>query len=214
MYFVFEGIVGTGKSTQASKLADYLQKEFPNRKVILTREPGGTEIAETIRNVVQGIEFAEEMEHLCEAYLYAASRAQSLRKIVKPVLDSEGIVISDRSFLSSLTNQAFGRELGFETVYNLNKEAIKGFFPDLIFYLELDIKEGMERSYDHQGDKFERMTEEFYMPFYKRVSDGYEFISDHPDFKDKFVRIDASGSEDEVFDEIVKFTNQFLQESL
>jgi dTMP kinase len=204
MYIVLEGIVGTGKSTQATKLAEFLQQKFPEREVVLTREPGGTEISETIRKVVQGMEFEEEMEHLCEAYLYAASRAQSLRKIVKPVLEKGGIVISDRSFLSSLTNQAFGRDLGFETVYNINQEAIKEYMPDLIFYLEYDIKKGMERVYDEKGDKFERMPEESYLPFYTKVGQGYEFISQHPDFKDRFLRIDASGSEEEVFESITK----------
>jgi len=203
MYIVFEGIVGTGKSTLANKLLSYLQVRL-DKEVVLTREPGGTEIADTIRNVVQGIEFEEEMEPICEAYLYAASRAQSLRKVVRPVLERGGVVISDRSFLSSLTNQAFGRELGFDRVYGINREAIRDLMPDLIIYLVFDIEKGMERAFDKKGDKFERMGEDVYRSFYKRVSDGYEFVSQHPDFKDKWITIDASGTVEEVFSDLLQ----------
>jgi len=199
MYIIFEGIAGTGKSTQANKLFSYLQEKL-DQEVVLTREPGGTEISETIRKVVQGMEFKEEMEPICEAYLYAASRAQALRKIVKPVLEHGGVVVADRSFLTSLAYQAFGRELGFDRVYSINKEAISGIMPDLIVYLELDIEKSLERSFDKEGDKFERLGEDFY----KRVSDGYEFVSRHPDFKDKWITIDASGTVDEVYNNLLQ----------
>jgi len=204
MYIVFEGIVGTGKSTQSEKLTEYLKKKHKGREVILTREPGGTEIADTIRNVVQGIDFDEEMHHICEAYLYAASRAQSLRSVVKPVLDKGGIVVADRSFLSSLTNQAFGRELGFDKVYSINKQAIEEVMPDVIIYLDYDIDKGMKRVFDKKGDKFERMGEDVYKSFYDRVSKGYEFASAHPDFSDVWLTIDATGTVDEVFDKVLK----------
>jgi len=204
MYIVFEGIVGTGKSTQSKKLAEYLKERYKGRKVLLTREPGGTEIADAIRNVVQGMEFKEEMEHICEAYLYAASRAQSLRKVVKPVLDKGGFVVADRSFLSSLTNQAFGRELGFGKVYSINKQAIEEVMPDVVIYLDYDIDKGMERSFDKKGDKFERMGRDVYKSFYDRVSKGYEFASEHPDFSDLWITIDATGTVDEVFENVLK----------
>ena len=85
MYIAFEGIVGTGKSTQSKKLYDFLKEQYPSKEVIWTREPGGTEIAQKIRECVQGTEYGEEMGPVCEAYLYAASRAQALRTVVKPV---------------------------------------------------------------------------------------------------------------------------------
>jgi len=212
MYIVFEGIVGTGKSTQSKKLAEYLKKKYKDRKVIMTREPGGTEIADATRNVVQGIEFDEEMEHICEAYLYAASRAQALRKVVKPALEKGFIVVSDRSFISSLTNQAFGRELGFERVYNINKEAIKDIFPDVIIYLKYDIELGVKRAFDKKGDKFERMGEDVYRSFYDRVSKGYQFVSKHTDFSDKWIGIDAFGTQEEVFEKIVDALKPHLKQ--
>ncbi len=105
MYIVLEGVVGTGKTTQAKKLHTYFQALYPEKEVIIVREPGGTEIAETIRNVVQAQLFTEKMHPLTDAYLYASSRAQSLHSLVKPVLDNGGVVIADRSFGSSLAYQ-------------------------------------------------------------------------------------------------------------
>jgi len=200
MYIVFEGVVGTGESTQIKKLLEYLKHKYSDREVVITREPGGTEISETIRSVVQGKEFDEDMEPICEAYLYAASRAQSLRTVVKPVLENGGIVISDRSVFSSLSNQAFGRELGFEEVYDINKKAVGDFWPDMILYLDLPIEVGLGRVFDEGGDKFERLGTDFY----EKVKEGYELMSNKSEFKDKWVSVDASGSEDEVFNKIVK----------
>ena len=106
MYIVLEGVVGTGKSTQAKKLADYLSTQYPDREIILTREPGGTEIAEAIRILVQATEFkSEEMSPLTDIYLYASARAQLIESLIKPALNRNAIVISDRSFCSSLTIQ-------------------------------------------------------------------------------------------------------------
>ncbi len=212
MYIVIEGIIGTGKSTHAKNLVEYLKEKYKDKEVIFTYEPGGTEVADTIRNVVQVLEFEEEMEHICEAYLYAASRAQSLRKIVKPVLDSGGIVVADRSFISSLTNQAFGRELGFDRVYSINKEAVADVVPDVIIYLKYDIEKGMRRVFDKKGDKFERLGEDVYRSFYNRVSNGYDFVSRHPNFRDKWIVVDTSGSHKEVFEEIVRALETHLDE--
>ena len=200
MYIVFEGIIGTGKSTQIEKLYKYLKERFPQREVVLTREPGGTPIAEAIRKVVQGQVFEEEMELVCEAYLYAAARAQSLRKVVKPVMEKGGIVIADRSVFSSLTNQAFGRKLGFEKVYGINQEAVGDIWPDAVLYLNLPIEQGLVRAFDKGGDKFEKLGKDFY----QEVAKGYKMVSQHKDFKDRWINIDASGTPEEVFSRIIK----------
>lgn len=88
MYIVFEGVVGTGKTTQSKRLAVYLQEMYPDKTVLRVREPGTGEIADAIRKLVQGTEFGEHMDPLCETYLYAASRAQVLMTKVIPVLDA------------------------------------------------------------------------------------------------------------------------------
>lgn len=105
MYIVFEGIVGSGKSTQSKKLVAYLQEKYLNTEILHVREPGSTPIAEDIRHLAQGREWDEIMHPLTNAYLYAAARAQTLHTVVRPALDRGAIVISDRSFLSSLAYQ-------------------------------------------------------------------------------------------------------------
>jgi dTMP kinase len=114
MYIAFEGIVGSGKSTQAKKLADTFRNHpgflgsptFPIPDVITIREPGSTPIAEDIRYLAQGKRWENETMHpLTNAYLYAAARAQTLQTIVKPAIERGDIVISDRCFVSSCVIQ-------------------------------------------------------------------------------------------------------------
>lgn len=199
LYIVFEGVVGTGKTTQSRKLEQYLSNLYPDRRVIWTREPGGTEIAESIRKLVQATEFSEEMEPICEAYLYATSRAQALRKIVQPVLSEGGIVIADRNFLSSLAYQGGGRELGIDTIFTINKFALGNIFPDLIIYLDINPEKGLRRTFDEVGDKFEKEN----LQFYQKIVDTYQEIAKLEQFKDIWFNINAEGSIDKVFNRII-----------
>ena len=106
MYIVFEGIVGSGKSTQVKKLVELFHSKYPDKNVIQVREPGSTPIAEDIRHFAQKKEWEnEDMHPLTNAYLYAAARAQTLQTVVKPALERGDIVVSDRSFLSSCAIQ-------------------------------------------------------------------------------------------------------------
>lgn len=201
MYIVFEGLVGAGKSEQSKRLYEYYLEKYPKKEVIWTREPGGSPIAEAIRTVVQGTKFSEEMDPICEAYLYASSRAQTLRRIVKPVLDKGGIVIADRSFFTSLSYQAFGRGLGPELVTNINQTAISSVIPDAIIFMDLDIKVGLSRTFDEAGDKFESLD----ISFFKKAYQGYKYSRDNlKDFYKAWHDIDASGTRDEVFASILK----------
>lgn len=198
LYIVIEGTIGTGKTTQSKKLTNWLKEQYPNKEVTLTREPGGTEIAENIRKAVQGTKYEEEMDPICEAYLYASARAQSLRKIVKPTLDKNGIVVSDRSFLTSTANQGGGRDIGIETILEINKSAIKGFIPDIILYFDLDIEKGIKRVFDEEGDKFESLG----VGFYTKVKSSYTEMSGKKGYFKHWINIDASGTEEEVFERI------------
>ena len=206
IYIVIEGIVGTGKSTQSKKILEYLKQKFPDKEIVLTREPGGTEIAENIRKTVQGTKYEEEMEPVCEAYLYASARAQSLRRIVKQYNNKETIVISDRSFLTSTANQGEGRGLGIETVLEINKKAIEGYTPDIVLYLDLPIEIGLKRVFDHGGDKFESLG----LDFYKKVEEGYKKIQNTTGYFDKWINIGAMGTESEVFEKIKKAMDNYL----
>ncbi|MBN2367802.1 dTMP kinase [Candidatus Woesearchaeota archaeon] len=197
-YIVFEGIVGTGKTTQAKKIFEFLKKAFPGRKIILTREPGGSEIAESIRKVVQATKFKEDMNPVTEAYLYASSRAQTLRTVVKPVLDEGGIVISDRSFISSVAYQGTARGLGLNEVLEINRYALGDILPDMIIYFNIDPEIGTKRTFDKSGDKFENED----VDFFRNVHDGYMTIAKTPGFNEIWTNLDASGSRDEVFERI------------
>ena len=169
LYIVFEGVVGSGKTTQAKLLVENLRKNYPKRKVVLTHEPGGSEIADSIRRLVQGTTFGEEMEPMCETYLYAASRAQTLRRVVKPVLDSAGIVIADRSYLSSIANQGSGGGMSHSVVMKVNQSAIGGITPDVVFFFDIDPSIGLRRIGQRDGDKFETRGVEYH----EKVRKGY-----------------------------------------
>ncbi len=205
-YIILEGVVGTGKTTQATNVYEYLKNKFPNKKVVLTREPGGTEIAEAIRKLVQGTKFEEKMDPVCEAYLYASARAQLLRNLVRPVLDQGGIVISDRSFISSLAYQGYTRGIGINKVLKINKTAIENTSPDLILFLKLDPQIGLNRSFDKEGDKFEQEN----VDFFKKIEQGYIELSEMQEFKDNWVSIDANGDQETVFNRIIQEINKIL----
>jgi dTMP kinase len=200
MYIVFEGIVGTGKSTQSKKLVSYLKETYPEKEVVHVREPGWTEIAEAIRTLAQWQEFAEDMHPICESYLYAASRAQLLYTVVKPALDRGAIVVADRSVVSSLAYQWYARNVGVDKVRDINRQAIISCLPTIIFYLEWDIAHALERASDATGDKFESMGEDFF----KVVAEWYDKVSEIHIFKHARKTIDAKGSIDEVFGRVLQ----------
>lgn len=204
-YIVFEGIVGSGKSTQARKLYNFLNEKYKG-KVILTREPGGSEIADSIRNVAQGTKYKEEMIPITEVYLYAASRAQTLKTIVLPNIKNNKIVIADRSFLSSLAFQGYGREIGFEKVLELNKPALI-ILPGLVFYIDLPPEIGLKRANDKQGDKFESLDIEFH----NRVREGYKEISRLDYLRNRWITIDGTKKIEVIFNEIKIQTIEFLK---
>lgn len=199
MYIVFEGIVGTGKTTQSKLFVEYLSEKFPNKEVVWTREPGGSEIADEIRRVVQATPFKEPMEPICEAYLYAASRAQTLRSVVKPEIEKGNIVVSDRNFLTSLSFQAFGRGLGLDKVWNINKIAVEEMIPDMIIFLDLNVETAISRTQDADGDKFEKLGRNFF----EKARGGYLKAGKSNMLKNSFVVIDASSSIEEIQKQVI-----------
>lgn len=202
MYIVLEGIVGSGKSTQVRKLGEYLQWEWHD--VVHVREPGTTPIAEDIRHLAQVKDWeGEHMHPLTNAYLYAAARSQTLHTIVRPALDAGKIVVADRCFLSSCTIQWEAQWLGIDTILDINHEAILGIIPDVVIYLDIDADTALSRIFDHSGDKFERE----WKSFYQAIIRWYEKCEKLEIMKNRFVRIDASGTEDEVFARILRKLN-------
>jgi len=168
LFVVFEGQDGAGKSTQIAALKAHL--ESCGREVILTREPGGTPIAEKIRELLLDRSNAG-MDAACEAYLYAAARAEHVQNVIRPALERGAVVLCDRFLLSSLAYQGFGRQLGEDTIRNLNTLAMRGVEPDCTFYLSLDPKEGLSRI-AARGEGKDRIEMEE-MDFHARVRKGY-----------------------------------------
>jgi dTMP kinase len=182
------------------KLGEYLKWAWHD--VVYIREPGTTPIAEDIRHLAQVKDWdGEHMHPLTNAYLYAAARSQTLHTVVQPALEAGKIVVADRCFLSSCTIQWEAQWLGMNTVLWVNKSAVWKIIPDIIFYLDVDIDLALSRIFDVGWDKFEREGREFYT----KIIRGYEKISKWKKLKWRFVRIDANGTEEEVFDRIVTY---------
>lgn len=188
--------MGCGKTTQSKLFVEWLKKKRPKEVVVWTKEPGGTEIAQEIRKIAQALEYGEEMTGECEAYLYAAARAQSIRKVVKGILERGGWVVADRSVFSSLAFQGYGRGLGWKKVWEINKVAVGKCLPDKVVWIDITVGTAMERARDRSGDKFESYAADFF----EKVKTGYQMLAKK--YKDKFIRIDGSGTREEVFGRI------------
>jgi dTMP kinase len=194
-YFItFEGGEGTGKTTQISKLADYL--EGRGHTVVITREPGGTPVAEAARAVL--LDPALEPDGLTELFLLEAARHDHVENIVVPALERGEVVISDRYADSSTVYQGLVRGLGEELVIQLNRLATGDLEPDLTLVFDLDPEDGLGRvrSRDAGGDPADRLDAEP-EEFHRRVRAGFLRLAElHPD---RVRVIDASGDPDAVF---------------
>ena len=200
-YFItFEGGDGAGKSTQINKLKEYLKEK--GFDVILTREPGGTEIGEKIRNIILDPENSE-MDDVAEAMLYAASRAQHVAQIIKPAIDAGKIVICDRFIDSSIAYQGYGRGLG-ESISVINSYAVREYMPHMTFLLKLKPQAGNKRMEGREKDRIELEASSFHQAVY----DGYEELERM--YPDRIIGIDASGTIDEIGIEIIKHIDRLL----
>lgn len=169
VFIVFEGIEGSGKSTQAELLVDALRQK--NIKVDLTREPGGTEVSERIREVLLDSTL-EEMHPRAELLLYLAARAEHVGKRIRRKLFAGEIVICDRFTLSTLSYQAGGRELPEKTVARLCKFGSFGLQPDLTLLVDLDVREAFRRL-DRSHDRLERAG----LEFHEKVREAYLYFA-------------------------------------
>ncbi len=168
MFVTFEGLDGSGKSTQIRLLADYLQQS--GRRVCCTREPGGTRIGNAIRQVLHDVHHTE-MTAEAEILLYSASRAQLVREVILPALAQQTWVLCDRYIHSTYAYQGYGRQLDFAELAKLTEFATQGLQPDLIIYLDLPIEVGLQRKAAAAAtlNRMDRQT----VAFYQRVREGY-----------------------------------------
>lgn len=196
-YIVFEGIPSAGKSTQFRYLQEDLAKE---KDILYVFEPGGTEISNAIRRVVQEVQFKEEMDLWTEALLYAAARSQLLFSKVFPHLEKGGRVLSDRCFVTSLAYQGIVRGLGIDHILDLNKKFIEKHLPDYIIFFDIDIETSYARRNDLWGDKFEREDKEFF----KAIKEAYYKVGELDLIKNRWIHIDASKTKEELRAEVKK----------
>jgi dTMP kinase len=156
VFVTFEGVDGSGKSTQARLLEEHLRGL--GREVVLTREPGGTELGEELRRLVLN---GPQISPWAEAALFAASRAEHAAEVIRPALERGADVVCDRFVDSSLAYQGIARALGLERVLDLNLTVLEGLLPDRTFVLALDAaaagarREGEPDRIEQEGDRFQ-----------------------------------------------------------
>ncbi|MDF2856519.1 MAG: thymidylate kinase [Neobacillus sp.] len=200
IFITFEGPDGAGKTTILKMAANQLQG------ALVTREPGGIDIAEQIRNVILDKKNTA-MDPRTEALLYAAARRQHLIEKVKPALEEGRIVLCDRFVDSSLAYQGHARGLGIDEVLTINQFAIERMMPHLTIYFDIEPEIGLNRINSNIGREINRLDLEN-LEFHSKVREGYHLLLDR--FPDRIVKIDASGSVDEVFTQTMKILNQTI----
>ena len=170
----FEGSEGSGKSTQIAALAKHLQ--LLGREVLTTREPGGTEIGEQIRNIIVHNSKGDEMCPETEVFLFAAARAQLVRQVIAPALIEGRVVLSDRFLDSSTVYQGIARNLGSDPVQQINRFAVGTVMPDLTIVLDVPTEVSLERIRLRASDLPDRMEREN-AEFFGKVREGYLLLA-------------------------------------
>jgi dTMP kinase len=204
-FITFEGIDGSGKSTQLRLFASELRmRKF---EVVTTLEPGGTPLGRRLREAF--LETEENVSPLAELLLFAADRAQHVELLIKPSLAENKIVISDRYADSTFVYQGAGRGFDEKLVNQVIELATGGLKPDLTFFFDLPVEESIRRknSRKDDGEQQNRMDKENY-DFYVRVREAYLKLADKEN--ERFRVIDARRSIDEIFDEIVRVWDDFF----
>lgn len=199
-FITFEGPDGAGKTTIISMVAKEL------KDALLTREPGGIDIAEQIRKVILDRENTA-MDSRTEALLYAAARRQHLVEKVKPALEDGKVVLCDRFVDSSLAYQGHARGLGIDEVYSINQFAIGKMMPDLTIYFDIEPELGLQRINKNKGREVNRLDLE-HLDFHQKVREGYHMVLER--FPNRIVKIDASGEVNDVYSTTMDVIKEYL----
>ena len=198
MFVTFEGVDWSGKSTQAELLIGWLREQ--GRTVLSTREPGGTPVAEAMRNLVL---HGDDMSPWAEAALYAAARAENVAAVIRPALARGEDVVCDRYLDSSVAYQGAGRGLGEGQVRDLSLLVTGGLLPDRTFLVLLDPAEAMRRAGEHH-DRIERAGEEFM----REVDRGYRALATAE--PERVVALDGARSAEMIAEEIREHVRPLL----
>ncbi|MCI7160753.1 MAG: dTMP kinase [Lactobacillus amylovorus] len=207
-YFVsFEGPDGAGKSTVLkevlAKIGSKLKPQY-----LVTREPGGSKIAEKIRDIILD-PANDKMDAKTEALLYAAARSQHVEEIIKPALEAGKIVFSDRFVDSSLAYQGEGRDLGIKEVKQINDFATNKLDPDLTFFIDVAPEIGLSRIQKLRPGQEDRLEQEN-LSFHTKVYQG--FLEVRAMYPERFVTIDGTQPIDQVVDQVITTLKQRMPE--
>lgn len=201
MFISFEGTEGVGKTTLIRKLYEHFQAEAQD--VVLTREPGGTPLAEQIRSLLLSVNHDEQMSHDTELLLMYAARAQHLERVILPALAQGQIVLCDRFSDSSFAYQCAGRGLSREKLQLLNDNFVVK-MPDITFWLDAPIELGMTRARERGAlDRFEQEK----VSFFERVRSGFEEL--HAKNPVRMKRLDATQMPEQVFEAALGYVKEF-----
>lgn len=207
-YFVsFEGPDGAGKSTVLKEVLNQIGLELKTQYLV-TREPGGSKIAEKIRDIILD-PANDKMDNKTEALLYAASRSQHVEEIIRPALKEGKVVFSDRYVDSSLAYQGAGRDLGIQKVKQINDFATDKLDPDLTFFLDLDPEVGLKRIEKLRPGQEDRLEQEN-LAFHKKVYAG--FLKVKETYPERFVTVDATQPIDQVVAQVIATLKQRMPE--
>lgn len=188
MFITFEGIDGSGKSTQIDLLKERLEKE--NHNTIVFREPGGTEISEQIRSLLLNKE--SKIDPVTELLLFSAARSQLIAEKVQPLLEQNTVVILDRFYDSTTAYQGYGRSsVSLKHIQEINEIASHRVEPDITFYLKISLKEAAKRTEQHEKDRMEQSGD----AFYDKVIKGFDALAVS---EERFVTLDATAPRQEI----------------
>jgi len=208
-FITFEGIDGSGKSTQLRMLASELRVR--GFDVLTTCEPGGTPLGRRLREVF--LETEETVAPLAELLLFAADRAQHVNFLVEPALENGKIVISDRYSDATAAYQGAGRGFDEQSINQVIRLATGGLKPDLTLFFDISVKEAISRTNsrsDGGGEQKNRMDSET-VEFYERVREAYLQIAENE--PERFCVVDASGAIDEIKTKVLELVTEFLKEN-
>ena len=199
MFISFEGTEGVGKTTLIRKIYDYL--ELQGQQVVLTREPGGTPMAEQIRSLLLSVNHEESMAHDTELLLMYAARAQHLQQVIVPALTAGKTVLCDRFTDASFAYQCAGRGLSKEKLQLLNSNFVSH-MPNITFLLDAPTEMGMSRARERGAlDRFEQEK----ATFFEKVRSGYQELWEQQG--ERIKRLDATQSPKQVFQQAIAYLN-------
>ncbi len=201
LFITFEGVEGCGKTTQINLLENWLLKR--RRFPLKTHEPGGTPVGDRLRTLLLDPEL-KGMVPISEALLYIASRAQLVNDVIRPGIEADRVVVSDRYVDSTLAYQVYARGLDFQTVVSVNNWATGGLLPDLTILLRMPAELGLARTVDRELDRLEQES----LQFHKMVEAGFEDLA--VKFAERFVLIDGRDPVDEVHRRVIAAVEPLL----